>query len=155
MLKSFRQLAAEPDAPLKPQPANARDAVAWLQQAQVKLQDARQATVSAGTRMDAAWDAVLLASLAVACAEGWRTTSERGHHVVAFEGAATAIGLGQARFDALDALRDWRNRKYRAGLVSTAEEASESVALVEPYLGDVAAWFAATCPALLKQGLAK
>ncbi|HSW04189.1 hypothetical protein [Aquabacterium sp.] len=155
MLKSFKQLAAEPDAPLKPQPANARDVVAWLQQAQVKLQDARQAAVSAGTRMDAAWDAVLLSSLAVACAEGWRATSDRGHHAVAFEGAAHAVGLGQARFDTLDALRDWRNRKYRAGLVSTADEAREAVALAEPWLADVATWFAAAHPALLKQGLAR
>lgn len=65
MLRSFPQLAAEPDAPLKPLPANARDVVAWLQQAQVKLDDARQTVVSAGTRMDASWDAVLLACLAV------------------------------------------------------------------------------------------
>lgn len=105
--------------------------------------------------MDAAWDAVLLTSLAVACAEGWRATNDRGHHAVAFEGAARAVGLGQARFDALDALRDWRNRKYRAGLVSTGEEAIEAVGLVEPYLADVAAWFASAHPALLKQGLSR
>lgn len=155
MPRSFKQLAAEPDAPLKPQPANARDVVAWLQQAQVKLQDARQAAVSPGTRMDAAWDAVLMTSLAVACAEGWRATSDRGHHAVAFEGAAHAAGLGQARFDALDALRDWRNRKYRAGLVTTADEVTEAVALVEPYLADVATWFATARAAILKQGLAR
>ncbi|MDQ0573537.1 hypothetical protein QFZ42_005371 [Variovorax paradoxus] len=154
MLRSFKQLAAEPGAPLMSQPANARDVVAWLQQAQVKLQDARQTAVSPGTRMDAAWDAVLLSSLAVACAEGWRVTSDRGHHVVAFEGAACAVGLGQARFDALDALRDWRNRKYRAGFVSTVDEANEAVALAEPYLTDAAAWFAATHAALMKRGLA-
>lgn len=155
MLKSFKQLAAEPGSPLMPQAANARDVVAWLQQAQVKLQDARQTAVSPGTRMDAAWDAVLLSSLAVACAEGWRATSDRGHHVVTFEGAARAVGLGQSRFDALDALRDWRNRKYRAGFVSTAEEATEAVTLAEPYLIDVAAWFAATHSALMRQGLAQ
>lgn len=27
-------------------------------------------------------DTVLLASLAVACAEGWRATSDKGHHAV-------------------------------------------------------------------------
>lgn len=155
MLRSFKQLAAEPDAPLRAQPANARDAVAWLRQAQVKLEDARQTVVSPGTRMDAAWDAVLLSSLAVACAEGWRATSDRGHHAVAFEGAARAVSLSQARFDALDALRDWRNRKYRAGLVSTVDEAAEAVTLVEPYLAEVAAWFAAAHSALLKQGMAR
>lgn len=101
---------------------------------------------------------MLLSSLAVACAEGWRATSDRGHHVVTFEGAARAIGLGQSRFNALDALRDWRNRKYRAGFVSTAEEATEALALAlalaEPYLIGVAAWFAATHSALMRQGLA-
>ncbi len=40
MLRSFKQLANEPDAPLKPLAANARDVVAWLQAAQVKLNDA-------------------------------------------------------------------------------------------------------------------
>jgi hypothetical protein len=66
MLRSFKHLASEPDAPLKPLAPNACDVVAWLQAAQVKLQDAQQTVVSAGTRMDAAWDAVLLACLAVA-----------------------------------------------------------------------------------------
>lgn len=153
MLRSFQHLASEPDAPLKPLPANARDVVAWLQAAQVKLQDAQLAVVSAGTRMDAAWDAVLLACLAVACAQGWRATSDKGHHAAVFEGTAQAIGLGQRRFDELDALRDWRNRKYRAGQFSTAVEVGEAIALVTPFQADVAAWFAAQHPAMMKQGL--
>ena len=133
MLRSFQLLASEPGAPLRPQPANARDVVAWLQAAQVKLHDAQQTVVSAGTRMDAAWDAVLLACLAVACAQGWRATSDRGHHAAVFEGAAQAIGLRQVRFDELDALRDWRNRKYRAGQFTTIEEVAEAIAWVTPF----------------------
>lgn len=154
MLRSFKQLGAEPDAPLRPQAANARDVVAWLQAAQVKLHDAQQTVVSAGTRMDAAWDAVLLACLAVACAQGWRATSDKGHHAAVFEGAAEAIGLTQARFDELDALRDWRNRKYRAGQFSTVDEVNEAIALVTPFQADVAAWFAARHSTLMKQGIA-
>jgi hypothetical protein len=46
MLQSFSQLALVPDAPLVQRSANARDVVLWLQQAQVKLQDARQTIVS-------------------------------------------------------------------------------------------------------------
>lgn len=153
MLRSFNQLASEPDAPLRPQAANARDVLAWLQAAQVKLQDAQLTVVSAGTRMDAAWDAVLLACLAVACAQGWRATSDKGHHAAVFEGAAQTVGLGQGRFDALDALRDWRNRKYRAGQFSTIDEVNEAIALVTPFQADVAAWFASRHAALVKQGL--
>lgn len=51
MLRSFKLLASEPGAPLRPQPANARNVVAWLQAAQVKLHDAQQTVVSAGTRL--------------------------------------------------------------------------------------------------------
>lgn len=153
MLRSFKQLGTVPDAPLKPQAANARDVVAWLLAAQTKLQDAQQSVVSPGTRMDAAWDAVLLACLAVACAQGWRATSDKGHHLAVLEGAAQAVGLGQNRFDELDALRDWRNRKYRAGQFSTVEEVNEAIALVMPFQADVAAWFALRHPALLKGGL--
>lgn len=153
MLRSFKQLASEPDAPLKPLAANARDVVAWLQAARVKLDDAQQTVVSAGTRMDAAWDAVLLACLAVACAQGWRATSDKGHHAAVVEGAAQAMGLGQSRFDELDALRDWRNRKYRAGQFSTSAEVEEAIALVTPFQADMAAWFAKHHPVLMKQGL--
>ena len=45
--------------------------------------------------MDAAWDAVLVASLAVACAQGWRAASDPGDHVAALEGAIQAVGLGE------------------------------------------------------------
>jgi hypothetical protein len=153
MLRSFKQLASEPDAPLKPLAANARDVVAWLHAAEVKLSDAQQTVVSAGTRMDAAWDAVLLACLAVACAQGWRATSDKGHHAAVFEGAAQAMGLGQNRYDELDALRDWRNRKYRAGQFSTLAEVEEAIALVKPFQADMATWFANQHAVLMKRGL--
>lgn len=149
MLRSFQQLAREPGAPLQALPANARDVVAWLHAAQVKLRDAQQKVISEGTRMDAAWDAVLMA-----CAEGWRATSDKGHHEAVLQGAAQAIGLGQARYDELDTLRDWRNRKYRAGRFSTPAEVEEAIDLVTPFQADVATWFASRHASLLKQGLA-
>ena len=150
---SFQELAAEPGAPLKRQPANGRDAVHWLKQASVKLADAKQTVISANTRMDAAWDAVLMACLAVACAEGWRATSDKGHHQVVLEGTAAAIGLSQSRLDELDTLRDWRNRKYRAGFNVETMDLEEAIAWVSPFLDDVAAWFKRQQAALIKQGL--
>lgn len=151
---SFQELAAEPGAPLKRQPANGRDAVHWLRQASVKLVDARQAVISANTRMDAAWDAVLMACLAVACAEGWRATSDKGHHQVVLEGTATAVGLSQSRLDELDTLRDWRNRKYRAGFSVDPGELDEAIAWVSPFLDEVGRWFQREHSELVKQGLA-
>ena len=153
MLRSFQRLASEPDAAVKLQATNARDAVSWLKQAQVKLTDARQTAVSEGTRMDAAWDAVLMACLAVACAQGWRITSEKGHHAVALEGAAQAIALSVNDYDELDTLRDWRNRKYRAGYAVLPDELAEALGVVEPFLTTVAQWFAEHHTALLARGL--
>lgn len=154
MMKSFQVLAAEPDSPLKAQAANARDVVQWLKQAQTKLQDARQTAISPGTRMDATWDAVLMACLAVACAQGWRATSDKGHHAVVLEGAAHAVGLGQLRYDELDTLRDWRNRKYRAGFVVDPKELDEALAWAVPFLEDVAQWFQQHHARLMQQGMA-
>jgi hypothetical protein len=154
MLQSFEQLAGTPGSALQAAPANARDVVLWLKQAQRKLKDAGQVVISEGTRMDAAWDAVLFACLAVACAEGWRATAEKGHHVVVLTGAVHALGLGQKRFDELDTLRDWRNRKYRPGQQVQPEEVVEAIALVEPFLEKVGAWFAEHYGVLIKQGQA-
>ncbi len=155
MPKSFQELAAGPDAPLKPLAVNARDVVQWLHQAQAKLEDARQPAISNGTRMDAAWDAVLLSCMAVACAQGWRVTSDRGHHAVALEGAAHALAIGERRFDELDILRDWRNRKYRPGYVVETEELNEALDWVAPFLTDVATWFDRQHRGLIQRGVAR
>jgi hypothetical protein len=153
MLRSFQRLASEPDSPVKQQATNAKDAVSWLKQAQVKLTDAQQSTVSDGTRMDATWDAVLMACLAVACAQGWRLTSDKGHHAAALEGAAQALGLSVNNYDELDTLRDWRNRKYRAGYSVLPDELAEAIELVEPFLKTVADWFYQQHAPLLKRGM--
>ena len=149
MLRSFQQLAREPDAAIKAQATNANDAVSWLKQAQVKLHDARQTAVSEGTRMDA----VLMACLAVACAQGWRITSDKGHHALALEGAAQAVALSMSHYDELDTLRDWRNRKYRAGYEVQADELNEALGWVEPFLSGVAQWFAERHATLMARGL--
>lgn len=153
MLKSFQALAAEPDSALKAQAANGRDVVQWLKQAHTKLEDARQTSISAGTRMDAAWDAVLMACLAVACAQGWRATSDKGHHAVALKGTAEALGLSEPRYDELDTLRDWRNRKYRAGFSVDAQEVNDALQWVAPFLSDVAHWFHLHHAKLIRQGM--
>jgi hypothetical protein len=153
MLRSFERLAQQPDAAIKQQATNAKDVVLWLKQADVKLSDAQQPSVSEGTRMDAAWDAVLMACLAIACAQGWRVTSDKGHHAMALEGAAQALSLSVSHYDELDTLRDWRNRKYRAGYEVLPEELAEAVAWVKAFLKTVAQWFADHHAPLLKRGV--
>jgi hypothetical protein len=151
MLRSFKQLSAEPGSALNSQPANGVDVMTWLQQAQHKLDDARVTTISLSTRLDAAYDAVLFCCLAVACAQGYRASSEKGHHMVILEGAAQTLGLSQARYDEVDTLRDWRARKYRSGFKVEAHEVDEAIAIVAPFLEKVAQWFSTNHVTLLKQ----
>ncbi len=151
MLQSFQKLSAEPGSPLREQPANGPDVMSWLQQAQIKLKDARMKAVSPATRMDAAYDAVLFCCLAVACAQGYRAGSEKGHHAVVLEGAAQAVGLTQHQFDELDTLRDWRNRKYRAAFKVEVDEVEEGIAIAAPFLEKVGDWFATNRVMLLKR----
>lgn len=71
-------------------------------------------------------------------------------------GAAHALGLGTKRHDELDALRDWRNRKYRAQQFTTDAEVEEAIGLVTPLLEvDAPEWFRIRHVTLLKQGLAR
>lgn len=155
MLQSFQKLSAEPGSPLRKQSANGLDVMSWLQQAEVKLKDARMQAVSPATRMDAAYDAVLFCCLAVACAQGYRAGSEKGHHAVVIEGTAQAVGLTEHQFDELDTLRDWRNRKYRAAFKVEPDEVDEAIAIAAPFLEKVADWFATKHITLIKRAVSQ
>ena len=151
MPQSFQKLSAEPGSALHKQSANGLDVMSWLQLADLKLKDARMAAVSPATRMDAAYDAVLFCCLAVACAEGYRAGSEKGHHAVVIEGAARALGLTMHQHDELDTLREWRNRKYRGGFKVEPTEVDEAITIAAPFLEKVGQWFATKHLALIKR----
>jgi hypothetical protein len=72
---------------------------------------------------------------------------------MALEGAAQAVSLSVSQYDELDTLRDWRNRKYRAGYEVLPEELAEAVAWVKAFLKTVAQWFADQHAPLLKRGV--
>lgn len=132
-------------------PQNVAQIREWLRAADEKLGDARNESVSKGTRMDAAYDVVLCCGLAVLSADGWRAGSEPGHHAEVLEAMAAALGLKQAQFDELDAVRGWRNRKYRGAL--TPEEAELRTALnwARRIHERTGSWLAANHARLLKE----
>jgi hypothetical protein len=65
------------------------------------------------------------------------------------------LALGEARFDELDILRDWRNRKYRAGFTVEDSELEEALEWVVAFLSDVARWYEEHHRELLRRGLAR
>jgi hypothetical protein len=149
-LRSAEELHRQGSHVIHRGPQNVTRIREWLRAADEKLKDAENGTVSKGTRMDAAYDVVLCCGLTVLSAQGWRASSEPGHHAEVLEAASAALGLKQTQFDELDAVRGWRHRKYRGAL--TPEDAELATALdwakrIRERTGD---WLAANHSRLLK-----
>ena len=93
----------------------------WIEAAQDKAKDADTASVSLGTRFEAAYDAAFFVALAVLNADGWKHRPGDGHHAFVLEAACAATGASIASFDRLDAIREIRNQKY-AGIERTTDD---------------------------------
>jgi len=91
--------------------------------------------------MEAAYDVVFLAALAVLAASGYRVNSKPGHHEVALEAASSVIGLSTHRYDEIEAMRRWRNRKY-GGFLATQADVDDALIIAEKFQQDVELWFA-------------
>ena len=85
----------------------------WLRGASEKFNDCANESCSKGTRMDAAFDAILYCSFALLCAQGWRAGSEPGHNKEVIETMAATLRPTETQLDEVDSIRGWRNRKYR------------------------------------------
>ena len=109
-----------------------------LAAARQSLADAGVESISAPTRFDAAYEAILQAALAALLAKGYRTTSARGgHHAIAIQALAHTIGLGHARIAELESLRKRRNANDYAGAPINALEARECRIAAERLLAEV------------------
>jgi len=140
-----------PDTPLVRQSAiNKMQIQGWLKEAALKYADAQRQANSASTRTDAAYDSVFFCALAVLASQSVRVSSKLGHHQVALEAAARVMGLPQVLVDTVDALRDWRNRKYQAAFTASDADVSDALDTARRYLEATAGWFQRACPGLLK-----
>ena len=113
MLRTAKQLQAEASA-FTPCPQDKTAVRSWIAAAQAKTKDANNATVSLGTRFEAAYDAAFFVALAVLNAQGWKSRSVEGHHGYVLEAACAAAGASIATFDRLDAIADSLNGRPRA-----------------------------------------
>ena len=107
-------------------------------------------TISPETRFDAAYKAVMQASLAVLMAHGYRPDTNRpSHHVTVVQGLALTIGLAPARVNVLDTLRRQRNLSDYTGEDIDDSSAEHCTTEAENLLQDVTAWLKANRPKLL------
>jgi len=150
-LQSLADLAAVPGSALSGNhPVNKIDVQRWLSGSLDKKRDAQNTSITNSTRVDAAFDAVEFCALAVLAAQGYRVSSKTGHHKASLEGAAISMALSQSIVDEVDALKDWRNRKYRAAQEVSQQEVADALELVDRYLAQTLDWFQRRKPNLVK-----
>lgn len=147
-LRSAGQLQVEAKA-FVPCPQDKTAVRSWIGAAQAKALDAKNATVSLGTRFEAAYDAAFFVALAVLNAQGWKGRSVDGHHAFVLEAACSAVGASVGVFDRLDAVRDIRNQKY-AGIERTASDLQDAKAAFDEFSAAAVQWLQASHAALLK-----
>jgi hypothetical protein len=120
-----------------------------LAAAERNLADARLAGLSAETRFDASYKAIMKCAMAALQANGYRTlTSQPGHHQTALQTLPLTIGLPNERLIVLDALRKQRNLADYQGDPVPAQTAAECFGQAQQLLADVKAWLAAHKPKL-------
>jgi hypothetical protein len=93
------------------------------------LADAAAASISAETRFDAAYKAVMQCALVAMLAAGYRpAANEPGHHQTLIQSLPLTLGVGNDVWVVLDALRRQRNANDYTGQPVTAAAVAECLA---------------------------
>ena len=113
------------------------------------LKDAHVRGISAETRFDAAYKAIMQCALVALIASGFRpSTGEPGHHAVVVQSLAKTIQLSGERGAVLDKLRRLRNLSDYSGEDISEEEAAACIRSAEALLADLEAWLRTRHPDL-------
>jgi len=126
---------------LKPHSPTRQEIARLVASAHRNLRDARVAGVSAETRFDVAYKAVMQCGLAALMANGFRpSTSEPGHHATVIQSLTITIALPNERCIVLDKLRRLRNLSDYSGVDISEQEAASCIRSAESLLVSFGAW---------------
>lgn len=114
---------------LQREPTDAEEIARFLDKIAQKLADSASASISAGSRFDLAYEAVLQIGLAALRANGLRVDSRGGHHVLALQTLGKSVGVAAETIRMLDEFRRRRADGLYTGSFDPTE--SEVGALVE------------------------
>lgn len=121
-----------------------------LVSAETSLRDAKIGGVSAATRLDAAYKAIMQAALAALYANGYRpSTSEPGHQQTTIQTLPKTIGLAPERMRVLDGFRRVRNLADYEGAEVEEAKARECAEWAGRLIKDVRDWLKKSRPDLL------
>ena len=135
---------------LKAHPADADEVERLLAAAQRNLRDAHVKTISAETRFDAAYKAIMQSALAAMMMHGYRPdTNKLGHHMTVLQSLPTTADLDPKRVVVLDALRRQRNVADYTGDDIDHSTADNCIVEAQRLIDDVLAWRMAHWPELI------
>jgi len=113
------------------------------------LKDAAATNISAETRFDAAYKAIMQSALIALMANGFITdTKAPGHHAVTIQSLPKTIGLPADRLKVLDVLRRKRNLSDYTGKEIDGASVKECQAEAGKLLGEVTDWIKKNRPNL-------
>lgn len=135
---------------VKTHPVDATEIEQLLTAARRNLRDARVTSISAETRFDAAYKAIMQSSLAALMMHGYRPDTNRpGHHMTVVQSLPLTIGIESKRVVVLDALRRQRNVSDYTGDDVDESMAEHCVAEGERLIDEVIAWRKSSRPQLV------
>lgn len=114
---------------LHPHAARADEVARLLVTAQRSLKDARLEAISAETRFDCAYKAIMQCALMALMAAGYRpATHAPGHHQTMIQSLPLTLGVDNDAWIVLDGFRKKRNQNDYLGVAISRTEADEAIA---------------------------
>ena len=121
-----------------------------LPAAERNMADTRIAGLSAETRFDVAYKAIMQSAMLALYANGYRTlTSRPGHHQTAIQTLTLTVALAPEQVRVLDALRKQRNLADYSGDLVPDSAVDECVTSATALQAQVLAWLRANKPELI------
>lgn len=134
---------------LKTHPPDAGEIEQLMTAARRNLSDARVTSISAETRFDAAYKALMQSALAALMMHGYRPDTNRpGHHMTVVQSLSLTIGIESKRVVVLDTLRRQRNVADYTGDLVDESTAEHCIAEADALIKDVVAWRKSNRPKL-------
>lgn len=112
-----------------------------LEAARQGVKDAEIPLLSAGSRFDMAYKAIMQCALLAMMANGYRSSSNApGHHATLIQSLPKTIGILEGQMALLDQFRRKRNLHDYTGIDVSEKEADACVLSAAELLGTVEAW---------------
>ena len=134
---------------LEPHETNAKQVGEQLNAIRRSLEDARQQTITAETRLEAAYRAIMQLSMLALWANGYRPSSSLGHHATMIQSLVASVGLDSARMQLLDTFRIKRNAVSYSGRDMDMASVKACISAGEDLSRHVRQWLAENRPDLL------